>query len=140
MMVVASAFRNFDFPFFSLVQCLRKTRNYMSINLNERFSSQKRLVLQDSSLEPSSRTIVTSHFFPKALAIVKTAHSVPVHHSQSSCWQSRGTPLPDNLLPGTPVANANGHILVKSSTPPNHLIEPRKDIGNNKTVGVAGKA
>jgi hypothetical protein len=56
------------------------------------------------------------HFFSRALAIVKTAHSVPVHHSHFSCWQSRGTPLPATLLPGTPVANANGHILGKFIT------------------------
>ena len=78
-----------------------------------------------------------NHFFSRALAIVKTAHSLPVHHSHLSCWQSRGTPLPTTLLPGTPVANANGHILGKSSTPPIHLIDPKKDIRDIKTVGLS---
>ena len=45
--------------------------------------------------------------------MVKTAHSVPVHHAHLSSWQSRGTPLPASRLPGTPVENANGHILGK---------------------------
>jgi len=45
--------------------------------------------------------------------MVKTAHSVPVHHAHLSSWQSRGTPLPTTRLPGTPVENANGHILSK---------------------------
>jgi len=45
--------------------------------------------------------------------MAKTAHSAPVHHAHLSSWQSRGTPLPTTRLPGTPVENANGHILGK---------------------------
>jgi len=36
-----------------------------------------------------------------------------------SSWQSRGTPLPTTRFPGTPVANAKGHILGKS----HHLLK-----------------
>ena len=53
------------------------------------------------------------------MAILRIAHSVPDHHAHFSSWQSRGTPLPTTRFPGTPVANANGHILGKN----NHLLK-----------------
>jgi len=56
-----------------------------------------------------------SYFFPKFSAMVKTAHSLPVHHAHLSSWQSRGNPLP-TTLPTVPVENVNGHILGKFIT------------------------
>lgn len=73
--------------------------------------------------------------FLKLLAMAKTAHSVPVHHSHFSSMQSRGNPLPITF-PTVPEVNVNGHIFGKITLP--NMIKMVNqiyvDASRNKTI------
>ena len=67
--------------------------------------------------------------------MAKTVHSVPVHHSHFSSWQSRGNPLPITF-PTVPEVNVNGHIFGKIAPPNMIKMVNRIDFhaSRNKTI------